>query len=88
MAEPAGRFYDSQGLRLHYADWGNETAPPLILIHGGLDHCRIVAHADDEPVGRRGKLRLNARDQIALFEVGNRNRRAVIWRSRRLGFHG
>jgi pimeloyl-ACP methyl ester carboxylesterase len=40
MAEPAARFYESQGLRLHYADWGNETAPPLILIHGGLDHCR------------------------------------------------
>jgi pimeloyl-ACP methyl ester carboxylesterase len=40
MAEPADRFYESQGLRLHYADWGNETAPPLILIHGGLDHCR------------------------------------------------
>ena len=39
-AEPADRFYESQGLRLHYADWGNEAAPPLILIHGGLDHCR------------------------------------------------
>src|SRR5207244_3196215 len=39
-AEPADRFYESQGLRLHYVDWGNETAPPLILVHGGLDHCR------------------------------------------------
>ena len=39
-AEPADRFYESQGLRLHYVDWGNEAAPPLILIHGGLDHCR------------------------------------------------
>jgi pimeloyl-ACP methyl ester carboxylesterase len=39
-AEPAERFYKSQGLRLHYVDWGNETAPPLILVHGGLDHCR------------------------------------------------
>ena len=39
-AEPAERFYESQGLRLHYVDWGNETAPPLILVHGGLDHCR------------------------------------------------
>ena len=25
---------------MHYADWGNEAAPPLILIHGGRDHCR------------------------------------------------
>jgi pimeloyl-ACP methyl ester carboxylesterase len=40
MTEPASCFFESQGLRLHYADWGNETAPPLILIHGGLDHCR------------------------------------------------
>ena len=38
--EPADRFYESQGLRLHYVDWGNEIAPPLILVHGGLDHCR------------------------------------------------
>ncbi len=40
MAEPEDCFYDSHGLRLHYADWGNQAAPPLILIHGGLDHCR------------------------------------------------
>jgi pimeloyl-ACP methyl ester carboxylesterase len=38
--EPKACFYDSQGLRLHYADWGNDTAPPLILLHGGRDHCR------------------------------------------------
>jgi len=40
MSGPESRFYESQGLRLHYADWGNEAAPPLILIHGGRDHCR------------------------------------------------
>jgi pimeloyl-ACP methyl ester carboxylesterase len=39
-AEPEARYYDSQGLRLHYADWGNEAAPPLVLLHGGRDHCR------------------------------------------------
>jgi pimeloyl-ACP methyl ester carboxylesterase len=38
--EPIDRFYESQGLRLHYADWGNDAAPPLLLIHGGRDHCR------------------------------------------------
>ena len=37
---PHARFYKSQGLRLHYSDWGNPSAPPLILIHGGLDHSR------------------------------------------------
>jgi pimeloyl-ACP methyl ester carboxylesterase len=40
MPGPQNRFYQSQGLRLHYADWGNDAAPPLILIHGGRDHCR------------------------------------------------
>jgi pimeloyl-ACP methyl ester carboxylesterase len=32
--------YVSQRLRLHYVDWGNPGAPSLILLHGGLDHCR------------------------------------------------
>ena len=40
MSGPESRFYESQGLRLHYADWGNEGAPHLILVHGGRDHCR------------------------------------------------
>jgi pimeloyl-ACP methyl ester carboxylesterase len=40
LLKPAARFYESQGLQLHYADWGNGAAPPLILIHGGRDHCR------------------------------------------------
>jgi pimeloyl-ACP methyl ester carboxylesterase len=48
MLDPKDCFYDSQGLRLHYADWGNEAAPPAILIHGGRDHCRswdLIARA-------------------------------------------
>src|ERR1700743_2608055 len=32
--------YLSQRLRLHYVDWGNADAPPMILLHGGRDHCR------------------------------------------------
>ena len=40
LIQPAFCFYESQGLRLQYTDWGNDTAPPLILIHGGRDHCR------------------------------------------------
>jgi pimeloyl-ACP methyl ester carboxylesterase len=38
--EPASRSWTSQRLRLHYVDWGNPTAPTLILLHGGRDHCR------------------------------------------------
>jgi pimeloyl-ACP methyl ester carboxylesterase len=37
---PTSRTYFSQRLRLHYVDWGNPEAPPLLLIHGGRDHCR------------------------------------------------
>ena len=41
---PQARFYQSQGLRLHYTDWGNASAPPLLLVHGGLDHSRSWDH--------------------------------------------
>jgi pimeloyl-ACP methyl ester carboxylesterase len=39
-SDPRDCFYDSQDLRLHYTDWGNEAAPPIILLHGGRDHGR------------------------------------------------
>lgn len=34
------RFFKSQGLRLHYSDWGNDDAPLMLLVHGGRDHGR------------------------------------------------
>ena len=37
---PTSQSFISQRLRLNYVDWGNPTAPPLILLHGGRDHCR------------------------------------------------
>ncbi len=37
---PTSNSFISQRLKLHYADWGNEDAPPLLLVHGGRDHCR------------------------------------------------
>jgi pimeloyl-ACP methyl ester carboxylesterase len=37
---PTSRVFFSQRLRLHYVDWGNPDAPPLLLVHGGRDHCR------------------------------------------------
>ena len=37
---PTSQSFMSQRLRLNYVDWGNPDAPPLILQHGGRDHCR------------------------------------------------
>jgi pimeloyl-ACP methyl ester carboxylesterase len=37
---PTSHSFISQRLRLHYADWGNPDAPPLLLVHGGRDHGR------------------------------------------------
>ncbi|MGI4881247.1 MAG: alpha/beta fold hydrolase [Janthinobacterium lividum] len=37
---PTSQSFISQRLRLHYVDWGNPDAPPLLLVHGGRDHCR------------------------------------------------
>jgi pimeloyl-ACP methyl ester carboxylesterase len=38
MPGPTSHSYFSQRLRLHYLDWGNPTAPPLLLLHGNRDH--------------------------------------------------
>lgn len=40
MVGPTSHSYFSHRLRLHYVDWGNADAPPLLLVHGGRDHCR------------------------------------------------
>ena len=37
---PSSHIYFSLRLRLHYVDWGNPDGPPMLLIHGGRDHCR------------------------------------------------
>ena len=38
--EPEKRTYFSQRLELNYLVWGDESKPPLILIHGTRDHAR------------------------------------------------
>jgi pimeloyl-ACP methyl ester carboxylesterase len=40
LPEPVSHTYSSNRLRLHYLDWGNHTAPTLLFLHGGRDHCR------------------------------------------------
>ena len=38
--EPVSHYYYSDRLKLHFWDWGQDGKPPLILVHGGLDHAR------------------------------------------------
>src|ERR1700754_4896984 len=38
--EPVSCHFMSQGLKLHYLDWGNPDKPLLILVHGARDHAR------------------------------------------------
>ena len=37
---PTSHSFMSQRLKLHYAAWGDPAHPPLLLLHGGRDHCR------------------------------------------------
>src|ERR1700712_6060227 len=48
LAGPTSNSFISQRLRLNYVDWGNPDAPPLILQHGGRDHCRSWDWVADE----------------------------------------
>jgi pimeloyl-ACP methyl ester carboxylesterase len=38
--EPLSLFFHSHRLKLHYWDYGRDARPPLVLVHGGLDHAR------------------------------------------------
>jgi pimeloyl-ACP methyl ester carboxylesterase len=34
LVEPEDKFITANGLNLHYLDWGNPDAPPMLLLHG------------------------------------------------------
>ena len=36
-AKPQDKYRQVKGLRLHYVDWGNETKPTVLLVHGLQD---------------------------------------------------
>ena len=38
--EPADRYFTSDGLKLHYVEWGNPDHDSLILVHGNRDQSR------------------------------------------------
>src|SRR5262252_10945099 len=34
LSQPKSQFLTAHGLRLHYLDWGNFEAPPVVWVHG------------------------------------------------------
>jgi esterase len=57
---PQDKYLDADGLRLHYLDWGNEDAPPMLLLHGFSGH----AHTWDALARAMcGEFRVLALDQ-------------------------
>ncbi|HYC22868.1 MAG TPA: alpha/beta hydrolase [Candidatus Bathyarchaeia archaeon] len=38
MPEYSERFFRSGSLRIHFRDWGDPGAPPLVIVHGLRDH--------------------------------------------------
>lgn len=38
--QPVRKTFTSQRQELSYVDWGNASAPPLVMVHGRGDHCR------------------------------------------------
>ena len=51
-AQPVDRFVTVNGLRIHYVDWGNAAAPPLILVHGLDRVARTFDHVAPHFTGR------------------------------------
>ncbi len=50
--QPADRFVTVGGLRLHYVDWGNPMAPPMVLVHGLDRVARTFDHVAPHFAGR------------------------------------
>jgi pimeloyl-ACP methyl ester carboxylesterase len=69
-ATPESKFLEVNGLRLHYLDWGNQSAPPLVCVHG----FRGNAHSFDGFARR-------FRDRYRVIAVDVRGRGDSAWAS-------
>lgn len=58
-SEPRDGYFSSRRLRLHFVEYGDPAAPPLLLIHGGRDHARSW---DAVAQGLAGRWRVIAPD--------------------------
>jgi pimeloyl-ACP methyl ester carboxylesterase len=59
MPEFAERFFRSGTLRIHVREWGDQTRPPLVLVHGLRDHSHSF---DDLARGLADRFRVLALD--------------------------
>jgi pimeloyl-ACP methyl ester carboxylesterase len=58
--QPTSAFATLNGWRFHFLDWGNEAAPPVLLLHGFTGHAR---QWDFEARALRSKFHVVALDQ-------------------------
>ena len=58
---PADRFVVVDGLRLHYVDWGNASAPPLVMVHGLDRVARTFDHVAPHLAARYHVIALDMR---------------------------
>ena len=61
MHEPSSHSFMSARLQLHYVRWGDQGLEPLLLLHGGLDHCRTWDWFANELKGRYQLIALDLR---------------------------
>jgi pimeloyl-ACP methyl ester carboxylesterase len=59
VPEYSERFFRSGTLRIHFRDWGNAGAPPLVLVHGLRDHSHSF---DDLARGLLDRFHVHALD--------------------------
>jgi pimeloyl-ACP methyl ester carboxylesterase len=57
---PEDRYLYTNGLRLHYLDWGNDEQQPMLLLHGFLGHAHVW---DDFALNFRAHYHMIALDQ-------------------------
>ena len=56
---PIDAYFDHNGLRLHYVDWGSAGSPPMLLLHGLRDSARSF---DEFAAAMRGEHHVVALD--------------------------
>lgn len=39
-SEPSRHWYQTRGLKLSWCEWGPKDAPPVVMVHGGLENAR------------------------------------------------